>query len=61
MNRLGFSDREASWLSFGEYYDLYREYQKTFDIETRLRKTGGTYQNSLEAGEKGKKEKPLAW
>ena len=59
MNRLGFSDREAQVLSFGEFHDLYREYQKMFDMENVLRRRGVTYQSLAE--EEEHREKPVAW
>lgn len=55
MNRLGFTDKEAAFLSFGEYADLYREYQNLFDIENMLQVTKKTYkwmQNNDEETEK---------
>lgn len=55
MNRLGFTDKETSFLSFGEYSDLYREYQNLFDIENMLHATKKTYkwlQNNDEEIEK---------
>ena len=60
MNRLGFSDAESMILSFGEFYDLYWEYQKVFDLETLLRKNGFTYQSLEETGRDGT-DKPIAW
>lgn len=55
MNRLGFTDKEAAFLSFGEYADLYREYQNLFDIENMLQAMKKTYkwmQNNEEESEK---------
>ena len=59
MNRLGFRDREARFLSFGEFHELYREYQRVFDVETVLRKSGSTYQQMAKAAEE--REKPISW
>ncbi len=59
MNRLGFCDREAGLLSFGEFHELYREYQRVFDIETVLRKSGATYQQMEK--EAKEREKPILW
>lgn len=36
MNKLGFSEDEAALISFGEFSDLYREYQHTFDYEMTM-------------------------
>lgn len=36
MGRLGFSNTETDFLSYGEYYDLYRAYQQCFDIENTM-------------------------
>lgn len=59
MNRLGFTDTEASLLSFGEYADLYREYQNVFDMENILRCTKSTYKGIFE--EEKESEKPIAF
>lgn len=57
MNRLGFTDKETSFLSFGEYADLYREYQNLFDIENMLQATKKTYKWMLHNDEET--EKPI--
>lgn len=59
MNRLGFTDTEAAFLSFGEYVDLYREYQYVFDTENILRAAKSTYRAMREYEENS--EKPIAF
>ena len=57
MNRLGFSMSEAELLSFGEFTDLYREYQNVFDLENMLYAAKKTYRGMQKAMER--EEKPI--
>lgn len=59
MNRLGFTDAEACYLSFGEFADLYREYQKLFDIENILYAAKRTYESVWK--EEAERERPIAF
>ncbi|MEE0290925.1 MAG: hypothetical protein U0J62_11935 [Lachnospiraceae bacterium] len=57
MNRLGFSMSEAEFLAFGEFVDLYREYQNVFDLENMLHAAKKTYHGMQKAIEH--EEKPI--
>ncbi len=48
---------EAELLSFGEFTDLYREYQNVFDLENMLYAAKKTYRGMQKAMER--EEKPI--
>ena len=48
---------EAEFLTFGEFVDLYREYQNVFDLENMLHAAKKTYHGMQKAIEH--EEKPI--